>query len=53
MTIIIDTFLRELRANVFVTIQFLIDLRDVMPNSIIICLNNPKYVKTQFTTPKV
>ena len=41
-TIIIDDFLRELRANAFVMTQFLIDSRDVVPNSIIICFNNLK-----------
>ena len=53
MTTIIEDFLRKLQANAFVTAQFLIDLRYVMPNSIIIRFDNSKYAEMQFTTPKV
>ena len=50
---IIEDFLCELRANAFVTTRFLIDLQDVMPNSIIICHNGLKYAETKFMTPEM
>ena len=45
--------LRELQTNAFVSIQILIDLWDVVPNSIIACLYKLKYAETIFTTLKV
>ena len=50
---IIEDFLRKLQANAFVTVRFLIDLRDVVPKSLIICFNNLKYAETKFTTLKM
>ena len=50
---IIEDFLCELQANAFVMTQFIIDSWDVMPNSVVICFNNSKYVETKFITPEV